>query len=234
MDTKAKAGILLAEDDENLRFVVQDNLEIRGYQVFSAEDGEKALEIFRSETIDLCVFDVMMPRLDGFGLARRVREINSSVPILFLTARGLKEDRLQGFRLGGDDYLTKPFSIEELLFRIEVFLKRPKVQAGNTENPYKTARLEFLPAQLRIVAGDQTISLTYKEAELLEMFFQNAGQVLKREDILMKIWGTDDYYKGRSLDVFISKIRKFLQADPGLEIQTVHGVGFKFMRHPNH
>jgi DNA-binding response OmpR family regulator len=230
-ETNNRACILLAEDDENLRFVVQDNLELRGYKVRSAGDGEEALAIFRSETIDLCVFDVMMPRLDGFELARFIRESNASVPILFLTAKGLKEDRLQGFRVGGDDYLTKPFSIEELLFRIEVFLKRPKVQEGATENPFKTSRLEFIPAQLKIVAEGQTISLTYKEAELLELFFRNTGQVLKREDILMKIWGTDDYYKGRSLDVFISKVRKFLQADPGLEIQTVHGVGFKFMNH---
>lgn len=227
-----KSTILLAEDDENLRFVIQDNLELRGYHVLVADNGKTALGLFQDNELDLCVFDVMMPLLDGFELARRVRELNSNVPIIFLTAKGLKEDRLQGFRMGGDDYLTKPFSIEELLFRIEVFLKRPKVSSSTpTDRNYKTDALEFIPSQLKIVSGAETISLTYKEAELLEMFFQNQGQVLKREDILMKIWGTDDYYKGRSLDVFISRVRKFLMVDSKLEIQTVHGVGFKLVRH---
>jgi DNA-binding response OmpR family regulator len=226
--------ILLAEDDENLRFVIQDNLELRGYQVVAAEDGEEALELFKEKAADLCIFDVMMPKLDGFGLAQKLREINKNVPIIFLTAKGLKEDRLQGFKSGGDDYLTKPFSIEELIFRIEVFLKRPMIQKNpSSENVFKTDKLEFLPGQLKIVTEVETIALTYKEAELLELFFKNQGQILKREEILMKIWGTDDYYKGRSLDVFISKVRKFLLADPNFEIQTVHGIGFKFVKHRN-
>jgi DNA-binding response OmpR family regulator len=228
----SNSTILLAEDDENLRFVVQDNLELRGFNVKSAGNGEEALSIFQSEEIHLCIFDVMMPKMDGFELAKRVREMNANVPIIFLTAKGLKEDRLQGFRMGGDDYLTKPFSIEELLFRTDVFLKRPIVnQSGGSETSFRTKGLEFIPSQLKIISGTETIALTYKEAELLQMFFQNQGQILKREDILMKIWGTDDYYKGRSLDVFISKVRKFLQSDPTLEIQTVHGVGFKFVKH---
>jgi DNA-binding response OmpR family regulator len=228
----SKSTILLAEDDENLRFVVQDNLELRGFRVIAVENGEDAFSAFQEGEVDLCIFDVMMPKLDGFALAGKVREWKSNVPIIFLTAKGLKEDRLQGFRMGGDDYLTKPFSIEELLFRVEVFLKRPRVSENpSAENIFKTRILEFIPSQLKIVCAGETTSLTYKEAELLEMFFLNQGQILKREDILMKIWGTDDYYKGRSLDVFISKVRKFLQSDSSLEIQTVHGVGFKFVRH---
>jgi len=224
--------ILVAEDDENLRFVIQDNLSLRGYDVVTAENGELALELFKESASDLCIFDVMMPKLDGFGLAQKVREINQNVPIIFLTAKGLMEDRLHGFKMGGDDYITKPFSIEELIFRIEVFLKRPLIQnPSSQESIYKTVNLEFLPGQLKILTKSETISLSYKEAELLEMFFKNQGQVLKREDILMKIWGTDDYYKGRSLDVFISKVRKILLADPTLEIQTAHGIGFKFVRH---
>jgi DNA-binding response OmpR family regulator len=224
--------ILLAEDDENLRFVIQDNLELRGYNVLVASDGQEALELFYKEQVQLCIFDVMMPRLDGFELAKKIRETNSDVPIIFLTAKGLKEDRLHGFRSGGDDYITKPFSIEELLFRVEVFLKRPYVQfEAPKEKSFKTDLIEFIPSQLKIITGSETISLTYKEAELLELFFLNQGQILKREDILMKIWGTDDYYKGRSLDVFISKVRKFLSPDSKLEIQTVHGIGFKFVRH---
>ena len=224
--------ILLAEDDENLRFVIQDNLELRGFHVESASNGMEALEKFRQQKVELCILDVMMPELDGFGLAQKIREQDAHVPILFLTARGLKEDRLQGFRVGGDDYLTKPFSIEELLFRMEVFLKRPVVQPRpDAGQSYKTARLEFIPAHLRIDYAEGSQALTYKEAELLELLFRNQGQVLKREDILMKIWGTDDYYKGRSLDVFVSRIRKFLHPDPSIEIQTVHGVGFKFLIH---
>ena len=225
-------AILLAEDDENLRFVIQDNLELRGYHVVAAEDGEEALLSFKKYPVDLCILDVMMPKLDGFGLSQKIRGLNQNVPIIFLTAKGLKEDRLQGFKMGGDDYLTKPFSIEELIFRVEVFLKRPMVQKNTiSESIFKTEKLEFLPGQLKIVTRTETISLTYKEAELLELFFKNQGQVLKREDILMKIWGTDDYYKGRSLDVFISKVRKFLLEDPAFEIQTVHGIGFKFVKH---
>ena len=224
--------LLLAEDDENLRFVVQDNLELRGFQVIATEDGEEALQKFTKGEISLCIFDVMMPKLDGFALAQKVREQDPHVPIIFLTAKGLKEDRLQGFKSGGDDYLTKPFSIEELIFRIEVFLKRSVVTptATSTSN-FRTSKLEFLPAELKIKSAEGNISITYKEAELLQMFVQNQDQVIKREDILMKIWGTDDYYKGRSLDVFISKVRKYLAVDPDLEIITVHGVGFKFVHH---
>ena len=224
--------ILLAEDDENLRFVIQDNLELRGFKVESAANGRDALEKFRNQKIDLCIFDVMMPEMDGFILAGKIREQDAHVPILFLTARGQKEDRLHGFKVGGDDYLTKPFSIEELLFRIDVFLKRPVVQSKtDAGHSYKTQVLEFFPEHLKIESSQGSQALTFKEAELLEMLFRNQGQVLKREDILMKIWGTDDYYKGRSLDVFVSRIRKFLQADPAIEIQTVHGVGFKFLIH---
>lgn len=228
----SQAHILIAEDDVNLRFIIQDNLEIQGYKVTTAADGEEAIQLFRQAQPDVCIFDVMMPKLDGFGVAQKIRAENQEVPILFLTAKGAKEDRLQGFRVGGDDYLTKPFSIEELIFRVEVFLKRRQIgKDPGKEVAFKTDKLNFLPGQLKIECQQETINLTYKEAELLELFFRNQGQVLKREDILIKIWGTDDYYKGRSLDVFISKIRKFLASDPALEIQTIHGVGFKFVRH---
>lgn len=224
--------ILFAEDDENLRFVIQDNLELRGFQVITAEDGQRALEMFSAQPVNICIFDVMMPRMDGFTLAEKIREKDPNVPILFLTSKGQKEDRLQGFKSGGDDYLTKPFSIEELIFRIEVFLKRSVVNPALAKSSnFKTSKFEFLPSELKIKTAEGTSSITYKEAELLQLFIENIGQVMKREDILMKIWGTDDYYKGRSLDVFISKVRKYLAADPDLEIITVHGVGFKFVHH---
>ena len=225
--------ILLAEDDENLRFVIQDNLEQAGYQVLAAEDGQKALDIYTETKVHLCIFDVMMPALDGFSLAEKIRETDPGIPILFLTAKGLKEDRLQGFKSGGDDYLTKPFSMEELIFRIEVFLKRASVSLApaGTDGHFKTDKLEFIPAELKLKTPTETITITYKEAELIQMFVQNQDQIIKREDILIKIWGTDDYYKGRSLDVFISKVRKYLSLDPDLELITVHGIGFKFVRH---
>lgn len=224
--------ILLAEDDEHLRFVVQDNLEMQGFGVKAAQNGEEALAIFKKETPDLCILDVMMPKMDGFTLAAEIRKINPHIPIIFLTAKGLKEDRLQGFRLGGDDYITKPFSIEELIFRVEVFLKRPVVGSSpGKEEVFKTRLLEFYPEQHKIKTGTETIILTYKEAELLEIFFRRRGEVIPREEILMQIWGSDDYYKGRSLDVFVSKIRKYLSADPDVEVQTVHGIGFKFIVH---
>lgn len=224
--------ILFAEDDENLRFVIQDNLDLRGYHVITAEDGQKALELFDKQPVNICIFNVMIPRLDGFSLAEKIRERDASVPILFLTSKGQKEDRLQGFKSGGDDYLTKPFSIEELIFRIEVFLKRSVVNPALAKSgSFKTQKFEFQPSEAKITTAEGVQSITYKEAELLQMFIENIGQVLKREDILMKIWGTDDYYKGRSLDVFISKVRKYLSADPDLEIITVHGVGFKFFHH---
>lgn len=227
-----QATILFAEDDDNLRFVIQDNLELRGFKVITAEDGQMALELFSTHSVDICIFDVMMPRMDGFTLATKIRENDPNVPILFLTSKGQKEDRLQGFKSGGDDYLTKPFSVEELVFRIEVFLKRSIVNPSLAKSgSFKTAKFEFLPSELKIKTADGISSITYKEAELLQMFIENIDQVLKREEILMKIWGTDDYYKGRSLDVFISKVRKYLAIDPDLEIITVHGVGFKFIYH---
>ncbi|HQU58148.1 MAG: response regulator transcription factor [Phaeodactylibacter sp.] len=222
-----KAHILYVEDDESLSFVTRDNLELQGYQITHCGDGRQALELAHSQHFDLCILDVMLPEIDGFTLAREIRKYDREVPILFLTAKSLKEDRLQGLRLGGDDYITKPFSIEELILRVEVFLRRNKISQPQAPDRYKLGNFEFDYENLALFNEDNTFQLTQKEADLLKLFADNRNQVLKRSDILEKLWGEDDYFLGRSLDVFISRLRKYLRSDENLKIETLHGVGFR-------
>ncbi|MDN4166160.1 response regulator transcription factor [Cytophagales bacterium LB-30] len=221
------AHILLVEDDTNLAFVIKDNLELAGFTITHCASGEKAVECIDSQSFDLFVLDVMLPRVDGFTLAKRIREQNSQVPILFLTAKSLKEDRLQGFALGADDYLTKPFSIEELICRIKVFLKRAHVKPSEDDAVRKigTYWLDLKKLELKHTSG--TRKLTRKEADILCCLIDSPNQVLPRETILMKVWGDDDYFLGRSLDVFISRLRKYLSEDASLEIINHHGIGFR-------
>ena len=229
MDLKGKR-IILVEDDKTLNFIIRDNLEEAGYNVTAVEDGEKALNVINKEDFDLCLFDVMLPKLDGFSLAKKVREKNQLIPILFLTAKSLNEDKINGFALGGDDYITKPFSMEELLMRIKVFLKRS--HAGNDDleeiKNCKVGHFDFYFDNLSLQAKDEKRILTYKEAELLKYFCENHNTVLSRSDILKSVWGSDDYYLGRSLDVFISRLRKYLKSDPEIKIINLHGIGFRF------
>ena len=222
-----KAHILYVEDDESLSFVTRDNLELQGYQITHCGDGRQALELAHSQHFDLCILDVMLPEIDGFTLAREIRKYDREVPILFLTAKSLKEDRLQGLRLGGDDYITKPFSIEELILRVEVFLRRNKISQPQAPDRYKLGNFEFDYENLALFNEDNTFQLTQKEADLLKLFADNRNQVLKRSDILEKLWGEDDYFLGRSLDVFISRLRKYLRADESLKVENIHGVGFR-------
>ncbi len=223
--------ILLVEDDKTLNFIIRDNLEEAGYVVKSVEDGEEGLVAFNSESFHLCLFDVMLPKLDGFSLAKKIREKNQDIPILFLTAKVMTEDKINGLTLGGDDYITKPFSMEELLLRIKVFLKRSLI-ADELEddgiNRCKIGRYDFYFDNLVLQNGDERRTLTYKEAELLKYFCENPNKVLSRSDILKKVWGSDDYYLGRSLDVFISRLRKYLKNDPDIKIINLHGIGFRF------
>ena len=226
-----KANILYVEDDPFLSYVTSDNLEKQGYSVKHYLDGETAFEAFNTDEFDLCILDVMLPTLDGFSLAKMIREKNKNIPIIFLSAKSMKEDRITGLLLGGDDYLTKPFSIEELVLKIEVFLKRNKV---NVEDFQKTHCFElgkycFDFPNLQLVYEDRKFALTGKEAELLRCFCINANKVIRREDILKEVWGDDDYYLSRSLDVFISRLRKYLHLDNSLNIKNVHGIGFKLM-----
>jgi DNA-binding response OmpR family regulator len=224
----APPHILFVEDDVNLSFVTRDNLEKQGYKITTSHDGIEAWALFQENEFDLCVLDVMLPGNDGFSLARQIREVNKQVPILFLTSKAMKEDRIEGLKNGGDDYITKPFSIEELILRIEVFLKRRMITASaSVDNSFKLGDARFDFSNLILHTNGKQVQLTQKEGELLRMFCQNLNKLLKREDILKTIWGDDDYFLGRSLDVFISRLRKYLQHEPAISIVNVHGIGFR-------
>jgi len=222
--------ILLVEDDQTLNFIIRDNLEQSGYMVTSAEDGESAIKFFKSEKFSLCLLDVMLPKKDGFTLAKEIREIDDHVPIIFLTARSMTEDRIAGLTLGGDDYITKPFSMEELLLKIRIFLKRSlsASDTGTDQSYYKVGIFNFYFDSLILDCNGDRKTLTYKEAELLRYFCDNPNKVLSRSDILIQVWGSDDYYLGRSLDVFISRLRKYLGSDENIKILNLHGIGFRF------
>lgn len=222
--------ILLVEDDQTLNFIIKDNLEQNGYLVTSADNGDTALKIFQAEKFSLCLLDVMLPKKDGFTLAKEIRETDDHVPIIFLTARSMTEDRITGLTLGGDDYITKPFSMEELLLKIKIFLKRSlnTNEAGNDQNYYKVGQFNFYFDSLVLDCNGDRKTLTYKEAELLRYFCDNPNKVLSRSDILIQVWGSDDYYLGRSLDVFISRLRKYLSSDETIKILNLHGIGFRF------
>ena len=222
-----KYKILYAEDDETLAFLTKDNLE-QNYDVTHCADGEIALEIFKKESFDVCVFDIMMPKKDGFELAEEIRKINSEVPIIFLSAKTLKEDRIKGLRIGADDYLVKPFSIEELLLKIEIFLKRTNKISSTEQTTIKVGKYQFDSKNFIVFNEDEKITLTQRESDLLKFFLQNKNVVLKREQILKSLWGEDDYFMGRSLDVFISRLRKILANENGISIENLHGIGFRF------
>ncbi|MBK9255223.1 MAG: response regulator transcription factor [Saprospiraceae bacterium] len=225
---KGKPRILYVEDDETLSFVTMDNLELNGYVVDHCLDGESGLEAFYQNTYDLCILDVMLPKMDGYMLAEKIRASDPNVPILFLTAKSMKEDRLHGLRLGADDYITKPFSIEELVLKIEVFLKRKFVTAPANEI-FRIGKYNFDYRNLTLALDEEKRSLTQKEADLLKMLYDHKNNVVKRSVILEKLWGEDDYFLGRSMDVFISRLRKYLSEDPSLKVDNIHGVGFKLV-----
>ncbi|SER10422.1 response regulator transcription factor [Neolewinella agarilytica] len=226
----SKANLLYVEDDESLSFVTRDNLELSDFAVTHCPDGPAALELIQGANFDfdLCLLDVMLPGIDGFELARCIREKNQDVPILFLTAKSLKEDRLQGLRLGADDYITKPFSIEELILKIEVFLRRNRVRPATPAfDPRRIGDYLFEIDKLQLQHKTEPARrLTRREAELLQYLSTRRDQVSERGDILEKIWGENDYFLGRSLDVFISRLRKYLKEDPRIKIENIHGVGF--------
>ncbi|MBN1338289.1 MAG: response regulator transcription factor [Bacteroidales bacterium] len=230
-----KPKLLYVEDDVYLSFVTVDNLEQKGYEVVHCKDGKEALQCFRKQGFDLCILDVMLPKLDGFELARKIRETNPEIPILFLTAKSLKEDRITGLSIGGDDYITKPFSIEELTLRIEIFLKRSRINITDTSevNKMRVGRYLFDRATYTLSDGTGQARLTPMEAELLRFFCNNRNKVLRREEILNAVWGNDTYLSSRSLDVFISRLRKHLRRDEQIRISNVHRMGFIFQVEEN-
>ncbi|WP_420582586.1 response regulator transcription factor [Reichenbachiella sp.] len=223
-----KKNILLVEDDESLGFVIKDNLENKGYVVQLSKDGEAGLNDFDNKTFDLCILDVMLPKMDGFTLAEKIRQRSKVTPIIFLTAKGMQEDKLEGFKIGGDDYMTKPFSMEELTYRIEVFLRR--VGSATSESTVRPlGNFSFDINSFTLSIGGQTQKLTRREAEILQFLSDRKDTLVKREELLIALWGDDDYFKGRSMDVFISKLRKYLKTDENVDIENYHGVGFKLV-----
>lgn len=223
-----KYKILYAEDDDTLAFLTKDNLEQFHYDVAHCNNGMTCLETFKSGIFDICILDIMLPKMDGFELATEIRKRNADIPIIFLSAKTLKEDRIKGLRLGADDYLVKPFSIEELLLKIEIFLKRSQKNKALEQQTYLLGKYIFDPTNYLMIHENEKINLTQRESELLKFFIDHQNQVLKRETILKSLWGDDDYFMGRSLDVFISRLRKILVTEDGIAIENLHGIGFKF------
>ncbi len=226
---KNKAKLLLVEDDENLGFVVKDFLEIKGYEVQLSSNGEQGLDFFLNNSFDLLILDVMLPLKDGFTLAEEIRRKDKLIPIIFLTAKGLEEDRLKGFKIGADDYITKPFSTEELNLRIDAILRRSVFFKNDADKAaiFNIGKYKFNYYE-RLLEKDNTSNhLTKKEAELLHLLCLSKGDILRRDVALKHIWGEDDYFMGRSMDVYIVKLRKFLKDDPSISILNVHGTGFR-------
>jgi DNA-binding response OmpR family regulator len=223
-----KARVLLAEDDLSLGYVIKDNLEDAGYEVVLCPDGIAALEKFDKKLFDICLLDVMMPHKDGFAVAKKIRQQTDLIPILFLTAKSMEEDRIKGFQTGADDYITKPFSMQELLLRMDVFLRRTKKMHSDAPREYTLGKLQFSFTDLKLTVNGETMTLTQREADLLKFLAEHPNRVLKREEVLLHVWGKDDYFLGRSMDVFMTKLRKYFKADPNLVLETIHGVGFRF------
>ncbi|MEP6615103.1 MAG: response regulator transcription factor [Ginsengibacter sp.] len=219
--------LLYVEDDETLAFLTRDNLELNHYHVVHCRNGDDAIEAFTHHKIDLCILDIMLPGKDGFEVATAIRKIDQEVPILFLSAKTLKEDRIRGLKLGADDFIVKPFSIEELVLKIEVFLQRSKKAVMNNLQ-FQLGGFLFDSQNYTLVIDGKKEILTQRESDLLKLFCNNKNKVLTREQILKSLWGDDDYFMGRSLDVFISRLRKIISKEPSIQIENLHGIGFKF------
>lgn len=218
---------MVAEDDPNLGTILKAYLTQKGYTVVWVKDGGEALKSFDEEDVDACLLDVMMPVKDGFAVAKEIRKVDKKVPILFLTAKNLEADKLKGFEVGADDYITKPFSMEELLARINATMRRSFNEDRIDKNVFRIGSFTFDYVHQTLAIGDDTRRLTAKECDLLRMFAINFGQLVDRNTTLQRIWGDDSYFAARSMDVYITKLRKYLKADPTVEIVNVHGVGFK-------
>jgi DNA-binding response OmpR family regulator len=222
-------SILLAEDDINLGHLLHTFLKSKGFKVTLAQNGKIAFEKFNADTFQFCIFDVMMPEMDGFTLAKEIREIDKKVSILFLTAKSMKEDKLEGFEIGADDYLTKPFAMEELLARITAILRRSEPEVINLDENHFIGSIKYEPEIRLLHLKDEVKKLTTKENQLLKLLVKNQNEILDRQATLRAIWGDDNYFNGRSMDVYIAKLRKALREDDTIEIMNVHGKGFKLV-----
>lgn len=224
-----KVKILLCEDDENLGMLLREYLQAKGYDTVLCTDGEEGYREFLRTKFNLCVFDVMMPKKDGFTLAKEIRVTNTEVPIVFLTAKTLKEDIFEGFRIGADDYLTKPFSMEELTFRIEAILRRVQGKKNRERAHYTIGSFVFDTQKQTLTRNGEAKKLTTKESELLGLLCAHTNEILQRDYALKKIWIDDNYFNARSMDVYITKLRKHLKDDPDVEIINIHGKGYKLI-----
>ena len=224
-----KLKILLCEDDENLGMLLREYLQAKGFVAELCADGEAGFKAFLKTKFDICVLDVMMPKKDGFTLAQEIRSANTDVPIIFLTAKTLKEDILEGFKLGADDYITKPFSMEELVFRIEAILRRTKGKKSRESTVYRLGQFTFDTQKQLLQIGEKQTKLTTKENELLALLCSHSNEILQRDFALKTIWIDDNYFNARSMDVYITKLRKHLKDDPQIEIINIHGKGYKLI-----
>jgi DNA-binding response OmpR family regulator len=223
-----RATILLAEDDVTLAFMLKDAMEVEGYKVIHCGDGQTAIDVFDKNKFDICVLDIMMPYKDGYSVAKKIRQQSDIIPVLFLSTKNMEDDRLKGYDTGADDYISKPFSMPELLKKIEVFLRRTR-KFYSEENPdCQIGSILFSPADLKLTTPIQTYDITQKETALLKFLYTHRGDLVKREEVLMHVWGKVDFFLGRSMDVYIARLRRYLKEDPAILLETVHGVGFRF------
>jgi len=229
MMKEIRTRVLLAEDDENLGSLLQEYLQAKNYETDWVTNGDKAFRYFEQYHYDLCIFDVMMPIKDGFSLASDVRLLNSTIPIIFLTAKSMKDDVLEGFSRGADDYITKPFSMEELLFRIEAILRRTQGKQGSDKQVWQVGKFSFDVIKQELSLDGEVQKLTTKESDLLKLLCNNMNQILERNFALKAIWIDDNYFNARSMDVYITKLRKYLKKDPAVQIINVHGKGYKLV-----
>ncbi len=226
-----KTKILIVEDDPNLGQILTEYLMLKGYNAKLCKDGEEGLSAYNSDSFDLCILDIMMPKKDGFTLAKDIRSVDKMIPIIFLTAKSMKEDTITGLKIGADDYITKPFSMEELLLRIEAVLRR--VNSGKEQliasNEYTLGAFRFVYDKQLLILDDKETKLTTKESKLLRLLCINKNQTLTRKSALQSVWGDDSYFNARSMDVYITKLRKLLKSDENIQILTIHGEGFKLI-----
>jgi len=226
METKGR--ILLAEDDDHLRELVKDALEDEDYQVTDCINGQEAIDSFDKNKFDICLLDIMMPVKDGFTVAKKIRQQSDVIPILFISTKALIEDKIEGYQRGADDYIVKPFNMKELLLKLDVFLRRTKKMFSETKQEFNIGKIHFDYTDLRLTNDDGVFDLKQKEADLLKFLCEHPNRILKREEILMAVWGKNDYFLGRSMDVFMSKVRKYLRPDPAVVLETIHGTGYRF------
>lgn len=223
-----KAKIFLAEDDHSLSELMKDALEDEGYTVDVFSDGQEAINNFDKNKYDICLLDIMMPVKDGFMVAKKIRQQSDIMPILFISTKNLEEDKIKGYQTGADDYITKPFSMKELLLKMDVFLRRTRKMYYENKQEYRLGKIYFSFTDLKLVSPDGEFAMKQKEADLLKFLCEHANRVLKRDEVLLAVWGKDDFFLGRSMDVYMTKLRKYLKADPDVVIETIHGLGYRF------